>query len=157
MSHYANLVTNIVDQEALIRALCRVKLPQFADHKQWNRNHIKTYDKAENLYGYQNDKRDQTAHVIIRRANINGSSNDLGFVRGADGRFSAVISDFDRSSGFNAEWLQEVVKYYGVEKEKMACEKAGKRFEESVVAGKPTLKIFFDAPQAKAKVTGFFG
>ena len=46
MSHYANLVTNIVDQEALVRALCRVKLPQFADHKQWIRNHIKTYDKV---------------------------------------------------------------------------------------------------------------
>jgi hypothetical protein len=47
------------------------------------------------------------ADIIIRRKYVGGASNDLGFVRGTDGKFSAIISDYD-SSKHNPAWLAKL-------------------------------------------------
>jgi len=45
------------------------------------------------LVGYHGDERRETAHVIIRRAQLDSASNDIGFVRGKDGRYQAILSE----------------------------------------------------------------
>ena len=52
------------------------------------------------LVGYHGDERRETAHVIIRRAQLDSASNDIGFARGRDGRYQAILSEYDRSIGY---------------------------------------------------------
>jgi hypothetical protein len=64
------------------------------------------------LVGYHGDVRHEKAHVIIRRAQLDSASNDIGFARGADGRFRALLSEYDRSIGYNDQWLGKVHQHY---------------------------------------------
>jgi Protein of unknown function (DUF1257) len=158
VSHYASIVCDITDQEALVRALAKVQLPDHAGRKQWGQNAIEFHAKAAHLIGYHGDTREQTAHVIIRRSNVGGSSNDIGFVRGADGKFSAIISEFDNGQGYNAAWLKKVIQVYGLEKSKIEFDSKGMKYEEAQDShGDPTLRVFFEPPKKKAAVTSFFG
>ena len=59
------------------------------------------------LYGYHGDKRQQTANIVIRRANIGAASNDVGFALQPDGTYAAIISEFD-SVKFNQTWLGQL-------------------------------------------------
>src|SRR5437762_1702317 len=45
------------------------------------------------LVDYHGDERQEKAHVIIRRAQLDSASNDIGFVRGKDGRYQAILSE----------------------------------------------------------------
>ncbi len=47
------------------------------------------------LYGYQGDKRPETADIVIRRQHIGRASNDVGFARTPEG-FMPVVSAFDQ-------------------------------------------------------------
>lgn len=47
------------------------------------------------LFGYRGDRRAETAALVVRRQHIGSASNDLGFVRTADGYFP-IISDYDQ-------------------------------------------------------------
>jgi hypothetical protein len=72
---------------------------------------VERHEEAEHLYGYQSDRRPETAEVIIRRKDIGPASNDIGFKREASGEFQAIISEYDRSR-FSQTWLQELNKHY---------------------------------------------
>jgi hypothetical protein len=52
------------------------------------------HEKAKNLFGYQGDKREQKAHIIIPRKQVGGASNDVGFERVKKG-FVLHASAFD--------------------------------------------------------------
>lgn len=93
MSHFTTLTTQLTDTDALIAALADVGYDQ-----------IETHDQAQPLYGYQGDQRADRAHVIVRRRHVGRLSNDIGFLRQPDGRFLAVISDYDRARHDQA-WL----------------------------------------------------
>jgi len=56
------------------------------------------------LYGYRGDRRPETAGLVVRRAHIGSASNDLGFVRSADGYFP-IISDFDQRTLLEGRFL----------------------------------------------------
>jgi len=64
------------------------------------------------LRGYHGEERPERAHVIIRRAQLDGASNDIGFARGTDGRFRAIVGEYDRSIGYNRHWLDKVRERY---------------------------------------------
>ena len=53
------------------------------------------HTSAVNLYGYQGDKRDQKAHIVIPRKQVGHASNDVGFER-VDKGFTLHASEFDR-------------------------------------------------------------
>jgi hypothetical protein len=91
---------------------------------------IETHEKAANLYGYQSDRREQKANIIIRRNHVGGFSNDLGFVKTADGTYQAIISDYD-SSHYNKNWLGNLQMHYNIEKTKMAFESKGINYVET--------------------------
>ena len=73
---------------------------------------IEAHADRATLVGYHGDERTETAHVIIRRAQLDSASNDIGFVRGTDGRFRAILSEYDRSIGYNSQWLGKVQQLY---------------------------------------------
>jgi hypothetical protein len=75
------------------------------------------------LFGYRGDERPERAHVIIRRAQLDSASNDVGFARGADGRFRAILSEYDRGIGYDEKWLGKVHQHYK-ERQTMAVARA---------------------------------
>jgi hypothetical protein len=79
----------------------------------FDRKVIEVHAEATSLYGYHGDRRPEKANVIIRREHVGSSSNDLGWVRGEDGRFTAIISDFD-SSRYNQAWIKKLTGRYVV-------------------------------------------
>lgn len=104
MSHYTTLPTQIVDAHALIMALADLGFPA---------NKVETHAEPQQLYGYRGDERPERAHVIIRRKHVGFSSNDIGFVRGEDGAFHAIISEFDQLAlGYDDAWLQRLTQRY---------------------------------------------
>jgi len=96
MSHFTTLHTRLTDQDALVAALRDVGYPD-----------VEVHDDAQPLCGYRGDLRRDRAHVIVRRRHIGSASNDIGFVRQPDGRFGAVISDYDRARHGQA-WVERL-------------------------------------------------
>ena len=47
------------------------------------------------LYGYQGDRRPETAELVVRRRHLGSASNDLGFAR-TPGGFVPIISEYDQ-------------------------------------------------------------
>lgn len=103
MSHYSKCRTKITDKKMLIKALEDLGFT----------NKVVSHDKAKHLYGYQGDKREQTAEVIIPRCHIGRASNDIGFKQQEDGTFEAIISNYDKQSlRYNDEWLGRLSQRY---------------------------------------------
>lgn len=96
MSHFTSLTTALTDTEALCAALADVG---YRD--------VEVHDVAQPLHGYRGDRREDTAHVIVRRTHVGRLSNDIGFFHREDGRFTAVISDFDRRT-HDAAWMDRL-------------------------------------------------
>ena len=47
------------------------------------------------LYGYQGDRRPETAEIVVRRRHLGPASNDLGFARTEQG-YVPIISEYDQ-------------------------------------------------------------
>ncbi|WP_282693613.1 DUF1257 domain-containing protein [Streptomyces sp. CC208A] len=103
MSHYTRVRTTLRDRKTLVRALRKLG---FA--------HVESHDAPQPLYGYQGDRRSQTAEVIIRRKHVGSASNDIGFALTPDGSFQAVVSEYDRRR-YGAAWLRRLTSAYGHE------------------------------------------
>ncbi len=73
---------------------------------------VEIHPDGAHLVGYHGDERPERAHVIIRRAQLDCASNDIGFVCGADGRYRAILSEYDRSIGYDDKWLDKVHQHY---------------------------------------------
>uniref|UniRef100_B8HWI7 DUF1257 domain-containing protein n=1 Tax=Cyanothece sp. (strain PCC 7425 / ATCC 29141) TaxID=395961 RepID=B8HWI7_CYAP4 len=101
MSHFTSIKTQIKDISALVKALADVGF-----------NQVEVHEVAQHLYGYQGDRRSQTAEVIIRRTFIGTASNDIGFKRQPDGTFQAIISEYDQHR-YSQQWLNQLTQRYG--------------------------------------------
>jgi hypothetical protein len=75
------------------------------------------------LFGYEGLERPERAHVIIRRSQLSPASNDIGFIRTADGRFVALLSEYDQAIGYDRKWLGKVQQIYK-EKQTIATARA---------------------------------
>lgn len=65
----------------------------------WDKGKVEVHETPQALYGYHGDQRAEKAHVVIRRSNTGvGSSNDIGFVREADGTYRPIISEYDQGA-----------------------------------------------------------
>lgn len=102
MSHFSVIRTKITNTEHLMKALQDLG---FESHM------VQCNEKAVNLYGYQGDKREQTAEVVIPRQYISSLSNDIGFKQQADGTYEAIISDYDRKN-YSQQWLDKLSQRY---------------------------------------------
>ncbi len=100
MSHFTVLKTRITDTEALVNALADMGFTE-----------VEVHQTPQHLFGYRGDVRPQTAEIIIRRRFVGAASNDIGFTRGEDGHFEAVISRFDRFR-YSKKWLKRLTQRY---------------------------------------------
>jgi len=87
MSRFCTVKTELRDKTALLAAL--------AETGQWAPEWIESHDLPQPLFGYQGDKREEVANIIVRREHIGLASNDLGFVKNPDGTYSSIVSEFD--------------------------------------------------------------
>ena len=56
------------------------------------------------LYGYQGDRRPETADVVLRRQHIGRASNDIGFARSIAG-LVPIVSEYDQQTLFGGQFL----------------------------------------------------
>jgi hypothetical protein len=116
MSKYEELRTVLSDERHLLDALS-----ELGYSPEISRDGL-------SLYGYLGDERPEKANIVIRRRQLNSASNDIGFARDANGVYRALISEYDRSIGFDDAWLGRVAQTYK-ERQTMAVAKAkGYRF-----------------------------
>lgn len=59
------------------------------------------------LYGYEGDRRPETAMLVVRRAYLGSASNDLGFRLTSDG-YVPIISEYDHATLFAGEFLPKL-------------------------------------------------
>lgn len=110
--------------------------------------HPQVTEKPQHLEGYHGDERQQTAEIIIKRREVGGASNDVGFKKNADGSFTLIVSDYDKSSCFGAK-KQKDLKCKYTEKVAMKQAKAnglkfvGKKTVTDTKTGKPVQRLQF--------------
>ncbi len=56
------------------------------------------------LYGYQGDRRPETAEIVVRRRNVGSLSNDIGFTRTPKG-YVPLVSEYDQRTVHNGRFL----------------------------------------------------
>lgn len=104
MSEYLTVTTTITDHATLLEAL--------HDAAQELGFEYEVHDEAQPLYGYRGDRRQDKAHVIIRRTHIGAMSNDLGYLRNEDGSYTAIVSEFDSRQARTSTIRQGIAQHY---------------------------------------------
>ena len=64
------------------------------------------------LYGYQGDRRPETAEIVVRRQSIGPASNDLGFARTPEG-YVPIVSEYDQRALLGGQFLPRLRTAYG--------------------------------------------
>ena len=129
MSKYNRQKSTYNDRDCLVEALHEMG---YAD--------VEIHDDAVNLIGYHADTRPEKANVIVRRNHIGPAANDLGFVKEADGTYSAIVSDYD-SHKHGVEWMKGLKRAYTEKRTiKHAAKNGLKYLGKEVVKGRVQLK-----------------
>ena len=90
------------------------------------------------LYGYQSDRRPETAQIVVRRNCIGSASNDLGFQK-TDGGYVPVISEYDQRYMMQGKFLTNLRTSYNLKSaEKLARNLRGTLHQERIGS---TIKI----------------
>lgn len=88
--------------------------------------------EALSLYGYQGDRRAETAELVVRRKFIGSASNDLGF-RKTDAGYVPVISEYDQSFMMQGKFLTALRTNYNLKSaEKLARSLRGSLQQERI-------------------------
>ena len=125
MSAYSTNETQFKDRDLLVKAL--VECGFTADK-------VELHNTAQQLIDYRGqattytDVNGDKAEVIIRRKFVGGAANDIGFKRGTNGNFSAIISQYDRGCGYNQAWLGKLSAAYARNAIMQKAAKQGLRF-----------------------------
>jgi hypothetical protein len=64
------------------------------------------------LYGYQGDRRPETAEIVVRRQVIGPASNDLGFTQTPTG-YVPIVSEYDERTLLAGQFLPRLRTAYG--------------------------------------------
>ena len=118
MSRYCTVKTEFKDDEALVQALMETG--------KWTAAQIEVHQNPKHLFGYKGDRREETAHIIIRRKHVGNVSNDIGFVKAEDGSCEAIISKYDKSR-FNDQWMARLKGSYAYHTIKRQQERCGRQ------------------------------
>ncbi len=114
------------DRECLLNALSECGYTQVEE------------GEALSLYGYQGDRRPETAQIVVRRKFIGSASNDLGFQK-TDAGYAPVISEFDQETMMQGKFLTNLRTNYNLKSaEKLARSLRGTLHKERIGS---TIKI----------------
>lgn len=118
MSRYCTVNTQFSDLNALLVAI--------SETGKWTIAQIEQHATPQHLFGYKGDQRAEKAHIIIRRQHVGGASNDLGFVRGEDGNYEAIVSEYD-SRRYGKDWIGKLTGNYAYHKVRLEQEARGRQ------------------------------
>jgi hypothetical protein len=149
MSHFTRVKTQIKNKKCLVKALEDLGF----------KNSVEVHDTPQNLYGYQNDKREQTAEIILRRKHVGGASNDIGFVLREDGTYEAIISDYDqhnsasrkndltmKTNGYGKEWQSLLNQIYAKHVVEDSAQTHGYHVTEQEVDEDGNIYLYVESP-----------
>jgi len=78
--------------------------------KEFKKGLVVYNEKGTDMYGYQGDNRSKLkstsadysppCEVVVKKEYVGGSSNDVGFKLQPNGKFRAIVSEFDRGHNF---------------------------------------------------------
>ena len=106
MSEYSKLQTKYKDRDCLVKALAEQGYTNVEVHE--------TPQRLVDFQGRQThytDKNGDTANIIVRRRDVGGAANDLGFLKQEDGTYAAMVSAYDKSK-HNATWFDGLKRHY---------------------------------------------
>lgn len=126
MSEYCTVQLEISDSECLSKALTELGFVH------------EIHEIPQNLYGYQGDKRNQIANVIIRKKNVGSASNDIGFLKNDKGKYDLIISEFDSSNQKITKQLKQIYSKHTIMKQ---VEQMGYSISEQHYDAQGRLKI----------------
>ncbi len=144
MSAYITLATPMTDQQCLLDALADLG---FGPDK------VEVHADATQLVGYVGDRRQQRAHVVIRRRFVGTASNDVGFELTSTG-YRAHVSGFDHPR-YGTGWLSKLsARYQEHHAAKLArlAEEERRRLEEE---RRKLVEAQRQAVHAKARKMGY--
>ena len=137
MSKYLVCETEMNDGESIKAALKEMEYV-FEEHTE-----------AQHLFGYRGDQRSQKAHIIVRRQHVGKAANDVGFVRGSDGKYELIISEYDKGSGQQQgkNFTQKIKQIYGKHHVLNESRRLGLTFRnQKVEGGKVKIKCSYTGP-----------
>lgn len=102
---------------------------------------IEEHEVAQPLVGYGGDTRQQKANLIIRRKNIGSVSNDIGFVKTADGKYQMIISEYDARASHGKKFTEQLKQLYSSHKVTKQVKKMGYRVKSKTVDADGRIKI----------------
>ena len=128
MSKYKTISTEFRNVESLRKAL---------DDLGYHRDHVMVAaDPRQNslpLYGYQGDRRPESAAVRIDRHGISRLSNDVGFAWNGQG-YSLIVSDFDSGGYFSGQRTQALMQRYAYHEVVRKARQQGYQVKETTLA-----------------------
>jgi hypothetical protein len=140
MSEYHAVKTAYKDPEVLIEALTELKVGAGDVEVEFHEVAQPLLDFRGRQTHYVSSTGD-VANIIVRRKYVKGMSNDLGFVRTADGTFTALISEYDSGLGCTPEWQLALKKLVGEKALLKTAKKMGLKYiGTTVVNGKKQIK-----------------
>ena len=110
---------------------------------------VETHEIAQPLFGYHGDMRPEKANIIVRRKHVGSAANDVGFIKSADGTYSAIISEFD-SHKHNSDWMKALKQHYTERVDNKLAKKTGLQFLSRKVVevnGKKRIQIQYLDPR----------
>ncbi len=123
MSKYVEYATELSDPKHLVRALHDLGMDD-----------VEVNQEPVTLYDYHGHRRPQKAEIVIRRYKTGlGASNDIGFARGVDGKYTAVISDYDRGVKFDEKWMGQLAQHYQASRTLAIAKQRGYIFKSRTV------------------------
>jgi len=129
MSAYSTNTTQFKDCKLLLAALAELGFTS---------DMVEVHETGKQLFDYHGrathytDEAGDKAHVIIRRQFVGGAANDIGFRKGSDGHYEALLSAYDRSCGYNEAWLGKLSAAYARTAIMQKAQKQGLRFAGTV-------------------------
>lgn len=129
MSHYTTLETVFTDADSLLRGL-----------KYLGFDVVEFHETPTPLFGYLGDKRAEKANIIVRREYVGRLSNDIGFIRNAQGAFQAIVSDYDKAV-YGERWMRKLRVEYSKACVYSFADEQGYAVDEQKVAGKKEIRL----------------
>ena len=149
MSHLNDFITQATDQDALIRALCRMN---------FIKEQIKIFNQPQTINGYHSTD-NKVGHIIIRSEHTKIPS-DIGWEK-KQGVFVGHVDAFQYAGNstwpqaktvYDEIWHSKLYTYYNIEKSKMALEARGLSYTEVIdTQGRIQLRSKFTV-QATSKI-----
>ena len=85
--------------------------------------------------------RPQKANIIIRRQNVGSASNDMGFVKKADGTYDIIVDQYSQTSlKYDQSWLGKLKQAYAASVATKTMKKMSKQVTKTVLPNK-TIKL----------------